>query len=201
MTRKAQQPGPGAYADAADVLGCEIAAIRAVAEVEAGGRAFLPSGEPVILFEPHVFDRLTKGKFRGATAPGLNPPHNALSYPKWRRDWYGPPSAQHARLAAAVELDREAALKSASWGIFQVMGYHYERLGYASVQDFVNAMYRSADAHMGVFVHFIASDEKLHRALQRKDWAAFARIWNGPGFKANKYDERMAEAYEKWRKA
>lgn len=199
--KKPQQPSARAFAEAADFLNCEIAAIRAVAEVESGGKAFLPSGEPVILFEPHVFDRLTGGKFRGKRADFLDRRYNELSYPKWNPKAYGPVSAQHVKLAAAAELDREAALRSASWGLLQIMGHHHARCGHDTIQSFVNAMHRSAGDHLSAFVHFIATDEKLLRAIQRKDWAALARGYNGSGYKANRWDTKMAAAYAKWSKA
>jgi hypothetical protein len=36
----------------------------------------------------------------------------------------------------------------------------------------------------------------MHAALKKQDWAAFAKAYNGPGYKANKYDTKLAEAYQ-----
>lgn len=103
------------YQQAADLLGVELATIKAVAEVESKGSGFLKSGEPVILFEGHIFHRLTNGKY--------STPENAdISYPKWTTKYYN--KNQHKRLQKAVELDRNAALQSASWGKFQIMGFN-----------------------------------------------------------------------------
>src|SRR5512145_2868604 len=41
--------------DLADELGIELAAVKAVNEVESSGRGFLTSGKPKILFEGHIF--------------------------------------------------------------------------------------------------------------------------------------------------
>ena len=49
------------FARAAEALNVEVAAIRAVAEVEAAGAGFIADGRPAVLYEPHVFHRLTKG--------------------------------------------------------------------------------------------------------------------------------------------
>lgn len=199
MPAKGSAPSEDAYQQAAKELGCEIAAIKAVAKVEAGSQgAFLGTGEPVILFEAHVFDRLTEGQFRGAKAASLpqDQPAAVLSREKWTPGTYGTFGVQHARLAAAVMLHREAALKACSWGLFQLMGENYKRCGFETLQAFVNAMmWGGVDAHLAAFVEFIRSDKKLLAALQARDWATFARIYNGPSYARNKYDKKLAAAY------
>ena len=65
---------------AARRLRCDVPAIKAVAQVESRGAGFLPSGEPKILFEAHIFDRLTAGRFRRS--------HPRLSSPKWDKSLY-----------------------------------------------------------------------------------------------------------------
>lgn len=60
-----------------------------------------------------------------------------------------------------------AALESASWGAFQIMGYHWQRLGYASVQDFVTAMSASESQQFEVFTRFIETDPVLHKAPRK----------------------------------
>jgi N-acetylmuramidase-like protein len=189
---KPDTPTVTAWLDAAASIGCELRAIRAVAKVEAGSEgAFLDSGEPVILFERHIFHRLTDGRFDGAVAPGVDIASSQISVPV--RGGYGRASIQHAKLAAAVLLDREAALKSCSWGLFQIMGLNHESAGFQDLQEFVNAMYRSADDHLAAFVSFIKSDSRMVGALRSKDWHAFARIYNGPA--TSGYDSRIAWAY------
>jgi hypothetical protein len=105
-------------------LAVDAAALRAVATVEAAGSGFLP-GEPTrpkILFEGHAFHRLTGGRF-AAQRPDL-------SYPKWDRSKYsGSLKGEWARLDAACNLDRAAALQAASWGMFQIMGFNYTYCG------------------------------------------------------------------------
>lgn len=193
---KPGRPPIQSYGHAAWWLRCEVPAIEAVAEVEAGPLgAFLDTGEPVILFERRVFDRLTKGKFRGARADSLPDDYSLISDPD--PGGYGPVSAQHDRLAAAVRLDRGAALASASWGLFQIMGFNHQRAGFAELQDFVNAMYQSVDEHLRAFCWFILSDPKLLEALRDKDWPTFARLYNGPDYRKNRYDDKMARAYDR----
>ena len=39
----------------------------------------------------------------------------------------------------------------------------------------------------------------LAKWLKTKDWANFALRYNGRGYRANRYDTRLAEAYERFR--
>jgi hypothetical protein len=192
---KADYPGPESYAAAAWLLMVEVAAIRAVGQIEAGTQgAFLETDEPVILFERHVFDRLTNARHRGAIVPGSNnETWRLIAWPN--PGGYGPYSVQHRRLQAAAALDREAALKSASYGLFQILGTNHVAAGYPSLQRFVTAMYRSVDDHLRALVMFLRHDERLVDALRAKDWPAFARIYNGPSFAAHNYHGRLADAY------
>lgn len=176
-----------AYQQAADELGVELATVKAVAEVESTGDGFLNTGEPKILFERHVFSRETGGKYDQAYPDISNP--NAGGY--------GLVSQQHARLQKAAALDRDAALKSASWGRFQIMGFNYIPAGFKTLQAFINAMYRSEDEHLKAFVTFIKS-EGLAPYLRRHDWAGFARRYNGPAYAQNSYDKKLAAAYRKY---
>lgn len=175
---------------AAERLGVDEASIRAVAEVESVSGGFLDDGRPRILYERHYFRSLTDGRF--------NRSHPELSGPARRAGTYGTLTRQHDRLEAAMVLDREAALQSASWGRFQIMGKNYAAAGYGSIDAFV------ADAHAGeggqlrMFVGFIESDDRLHDSLRRRDWAAFARIYNGPNYRQNRYDDKMAAAYTRY---
>lgn len=173
------------YQRAAASLGVDVATVRAVTEVEARGTGFLDSGEPVILFERHVFHRLTSGLY-SARHPDIS---NATP------GGYGPSSQQHARLQKAAALDREMALQSASWGLFQIMGFNHAAAGHPTLQGFINAMYRSEGDHLDAFVAFVRSEPAMHRALKARNWAEFARRYNGPAYAANRYDTRLAAAY------
>lgn len=174
-----------AFRVAAANLGCEVAAIKAVAKVEAPKGPFLDTGEPPVLFERHIFHRQTSGKWSAS--------HPSISNP--RAGGYGKESEQHNRLQLAAGLDRDAALKSASWGAFQIMGFNHVAAGHLTLQGFINAMYRDADSQLQAFVSFIRSDKRLLDAIRAKDWVTFARIYNGPGYAAHNYHGRIADAY------
>lgn len=173
-------------------LEVEVATLRAVAEVESAGSGFLPppSDLPKVLFEGHVFHRLTHGRFDAE--------HPNLSYPTWDRKQYsGSSSGEWARLDAACVLDREAALQSASWGMFQIMGFNHAACGCGGVDAFVAAQSAGAEQQLALFARFIARAPYLD-ALRRRDWAAFARAYNGSGYRANAYDTRLRDAYRRF---
>jgi hypothetical protein len=184
------------FARAAKELGVEVAAIRAVAEVEAAGAGFLPDGRPAILYEAHVFHKETGGKHADAKdRRGVK-----LSSQNWNKSLYGPSGAQqHNRYEDARALNADAANKACSWGAFQILGQNHKQCGFENSQDFVDAMWTGgAPAHLDAFVKFIQAN-KLDGALRAKNWAAFARGYNGPGYAQNAYDKKMASAYQKWK--
>ena len=177
------------YTRAAKALACDVAAVKAVAEVESRGSGFLADGQVRILFEAHVFDRLTAGRYRRA--------HPNISSARWDRTLYGAAGAhQHKRLQQAVALDRDAALQSASWGRFQVMGFNWRACGYPSLQAFITAMHAGEGAQLDAFVAFVRT-RGLADELQRRDWVGFAAGYNGPAYAENAYDRKLAAAYKR----
>ena len=184
------------FARAAKALNVEVAAIRAVAEVEAAGAGFIADGRPAILYEAHVFHGETKGTYANAKdRRGV-----ALSSPKWDRSLYGATgAAQHARYEDARALDPDAANKACSWGTFQILGQNHKACGFDTSQAFVDAMWTGgAAAHLDAFVAFVKANN-LDGALRAKNWAAFARGYNGPAYAQNAYDKKMANAYARWK--
>lgn len=176
------------YKVAADLLGVDTAVIKAVAHVEALGSGFLPDGRPKILFEAHIFSKKTGGKF--------DKTHPHISSPRWNRSLYKGGAKEYERLDEAKKLNLEAAYLSTSWGKFQIMGFNYSYCGYGNVFDFVEDMYRSEKYHLIAFVKFIKANNAMYQALKNLNWAAFARAYNGPGYKQNNYDKKLADAYQ-----
>jgi hypothetical protein len=175
------------YDDAAKLLEAESAAIQAVSEVETSGKAFDDEGRPRILYERHYFHRLTHGRY-----DHLHPDISNAT-----RGGYGKFSAQYGKLEKAYALDPAAALKSASWGRFQIMGSNFHTAGYSSVQWFVLALTQSEANHLQAFANFVKANKTLHEALKKKDWAAFAKGYNGSSYKDNNYDTKLEQAYKK----
>lgn len=181
-------------ADLASHLDIEPAVLHAIIAVECRGSGFDSNARPVILFERHMFWRQLTHKKLFEIRDRCYKERPDLCYPRWTQGNYGLQSAQHGRLDVAATYHRESALESASWGLGQIMGLHWQDLGYPSLQSFVNAMYRDEAAQADAMCRFIRM-KSLIDELQRKDWAGFALRYNGAGYKANRYDERLAKAY------
>jgi peptidoglycan hydrolase-like protein with peptidoglycan-binding domain len=188
---------------AAERLGVPLASVYAVNEVESKGTGFLDNGKPVVLFERHIMHRrLSMVRHEDDDAAALkhhadqlaatNP---AIVNPK--PGGYAGGTAEHQRLATARLIDDTAALESASWGAFQIMGYHWQRLGYSTVQDFAAAMSASESKQFDAFVRFIETDPVLHKALKGRKWTEFAKLYNGPDYQRNLYDIKLRRAYER----
>ena len=175
------------YNKAAIILGVDVATIKAVAEIESKGEGFLNNGKPKILFEGHWFS-----KFTGGAHDKDNP---TISYKTWTKKNYLGNEKEYSRLNAAISLDKAAALKSASWGKFQIMGFNHKQCGYQDVESFVTDMYKSEHYHLMAFVRLIKS-MKWDAQLKAKDWKGFAKKYNGPGYEKNKYDIKIQQAYK-----
>lgn len=163
--------------------------IHAFLDVETRGHGFDASGRPIILFEPHVFYRNLAGAARAkAVAQGL-------AYPKWGEQPY--PKDSYPRLKLACAIDETAALKSASWGLGQVLGENFEAAGFLTPQAMVEAMMDSEELQLEASVNFIKANH-LDAALRAHDWATFAKGYNGASYKKNAYDTKLADAFRKW---
>ena len=180
------------YKQSALDLKCSEALIRGFAEVESGKLGgFSAPSKPVVLFEGHWFYRYTKGKYAAS--------HPHLCYPKWTKQFYCKNQADEwARFQEAVALDKTAALMSASYGKFQVMGFNFSICGYKDVESFFLDMCKSEDFHLEAFEQYV-KNTGLQDEMQRLDFAGLARGYNGSEYSKNKYDEKIKKAYEKYK--
>lgn len=188
---------------AAKRLGVELASVYAVNEVESLGSGFLSNGKPKVLFERHVMHRLlATPRHEGEDAAALKAHADELAkvYPALvnsKPGGYAGGTAEHQRLAQARLIDANSADESASWGAFQIMGYHWQRLGYASLADFTTRMAASEAEQFEAFVRYIEAEPALHKALKAKKWAEFAKRYNGPAYARNLYDVKLERAYQR----
>jgi peptidoglycan hydrolase-like protein with peptidoglycan-binding domain len=174
--------------NAANALSTTPAHVRTVRDVEAAGAGFV-NGLPKVLFEGHIFSKLTGHKFDAR--------HPAISYPHWDRTKY--PKTQDARFGQildAVALDVDAALSAASYGAFQILGENHKACGYATPLDFVLAMCQTEGAQLIAFVNFLKTN-RLDAALRENRWSDFARGYNGSAYAQNHYDVKLANAFAK----
>lgn len=166
-------------------LGVFAPEIWTMLAVETSGCGYLPDLRPQILYERHIFHRLTQGRYDEGN----------ISDPKPGR--YGASGGhQYDRLALAIAKDRTAALQSCSWGIGQVMGENYAQAGFADVELMVAAMSESEDRQLDAMANFLLST-RLNVPLQSHDWASFARGYNGSDYALNRYDIRLNGEFQK----
>jgi hypothetical protein len=188
----------------AERLNVELATVYAVAEVESHGAGFLPNGKPKILFERHIMYRqlaLVRSPSDDAQALQAHAAQLAATYPNLvnpKAGGYAGGSAEYKRYTDAALLDALCAAEAASWGAFQIMGYHWHTLGYTSISDFTQRMACSEAEHFEAFVRFILANPNLHKALKGKKWVAFAQGYNGPAYARNLYDVKLERAYQRY---
>lgn len=169
---------------AAKFLGCEVAAVKAVIAVEALGQGFLADGRPKILFERHKFHQFTGG-VHDKVAPDISNP---------KAGGYVGNAGEYPRLYRALQLGGDAAVRATSWGLGQVMGFNWSLVGEKSLSGFLLAAHNNEESQLGLMVGFIRNTG-LADALRRKDWAGFAKGYNGTGYARNKYDVKLEAAY------
>lgn len=177
---------PEALASVADSLSVKAPEIWAVLAVETSGCGFLPDRRPNILFERHIFHRLTRGRFDDGD----------ISDPS--TGGYGAGGAhQYDRLSRAMQKNQTAALKSTSWGIGQLMGENFAAGGFPDVQTMVAQMANSEEVQLAAIASFLKAS-RLDLSLKTHDWTSFARGYNGPNFAENSYDSRLRGEFQKY---
>jgi hypothetical protein len=178
----------GAFQTATGTIGCVPAALWALLDVETSGCGYLPDRRPKILFERHIFSRLTGGQY-DAQAPDVSQPTPG---------GYGAGGAnQYTRLAVALALDEAAALSAASWGLGQILGTNFATAGYATVDAMVDAFVASESAQLAGMVSFIVKSN-IAGDVASQNWVGYAQHYNGPDYAKNHYDTRLAAANQRF---
>jgi peptidoglycan hydrolase-like protein with peptidoglycan-binding domain len=168
-------------------LNCHPSDLWAVIAVETHGVGYNPNRSLQILFERHIFARLTSGRHNAA--------HPDIS--NRTPGGYGRAGAhQWGRIKKAGALDAQAAIESASWGLPQIMGFNARAAGYPTngALGMIRAFADSEDAQVLALARFI-EHVGIADALRERKWATFARAYNGPGYAKHDYDGRLARAH------
>lgn len=165
--------------------------IHAVLDVESRGYGFDKQGRVLMLFEPHVFWRNLSGSKRQTAERA------GLAYPKWKPGSY--PADSYPRFIKALAIDEDAAIKAASWGLGQILGENFRAAGFNSPRAMVEAFADDEEYHLSAMVNFIKAN-RLDRHLRARDWASFARGYNGPGYAKHDYHGRLARRFAHWQR-
>lgn len=181
----------------------------AILEVETRGTAFGPGGRMVIRFEPHIFmQEVERASFEQRFVVGQ--PAWAGEHHRFRdsdgiwRDFHGPINShqqfEYRAFDLARSLNAPAAYRALAMGVGQVMGFNAQRIGYASAEQMFNVLSKSVPAQMMAFVNFVLSDAALLAAVNRRDFAKVAELYNGSG-QIGEYAALMQAAYDRLVKA
>ena len=187
------------FREVAEELGVEVAAIKAVVEIEAGAKheGFWANGKPIINFDLSMFR-----KFAARNKVNLSKykKSHAVVFARPNRARYGSyQAAQQARFDAARTIDDKTAIQGTFWGMFQLGGFNWKTCGCKSPDEFVNLMSRSERDQLELFAEFVRETGMLPYLIV-KNWAAFARRFNGPSYARRGYHTRLARAYAKHKK-
>lgn len=175
----------------AEELDVEVAAIKAVVEIEAGVamKGFWAPGIPVINFDRSMYLKY-KGKAESKEgAKGEKVPEGLTGYAL--KEW--------TELINARKTNAQGANLGTFWGMFQIGGFNYKICGCESVDEFVKRMAYSELEQLQLFAVFITNSGMV-QSLRKKDWSTFARKYNGPSYAKRGYHTKMAKAYAKYSK-
>ncbi len=81
--------------------------------------------------------------------------------------------------------------------MFQIGGVNYKLCGCSTIGEFVELMSYSELEQLELFAAMITNTGQV-KYLRAKNWAAFARSYNGASYAKRGYHTRMAAAYRKF---
>jgi hypothetical protein len=206
---------------------------------------------PTILYERHYFHRLTKGRYDGTDPDVswkvgyLSKKHKGISLmgmtnakvhetlkDKAQREYthdnrvdeddvYSTYASAYLRLLKAYGLDKNAALKSCSWGKFQIMGANHKTCEQEELSGFVKTMCSGEKGQLGLLVAYIRNKPKVYKsqkpiktksgkivyykplpqAVREKDWRMIAYNYNGSGYETYHYHTKLKNEYNDYEKS
>lgn len=168
--------------------------LAAMVEVESAGKVFAEvNGQkrPLILFEPHIFYRRLKGDERDrAVAAGLAySSQGKKPYPKTQAERW-------EQIEKAALINADEAYQSASYGVGQVMGYHWKALGFESLQALLDTMFAGVEGQIDVMLRYCRVNHLIDD-LRDGRWLSLARGYNGPKY-AQSYAAKLQQAAAKF---
>lgn len=181
------------WEEEAEDLGVDVAILKAIHEVEASSSSYLPQGYPALLFEAHIFYRELKAL--GKDPESLILSHSNILSRSWNRGLYKGGVGEVTRINEAYLISPVAALKSASWGAFQILGANSGKEG---VFEFYRKMWTSEAGQLKVLSEFLKSSGVVPY-LKTLNFREIAKRYNGPGYESNSYHIKLERAYQKYK--
>lgn len=164
-------------------IGVDYASLMAFISIESGGIGFASdTGKIIIQFEPAWFKKKAPYAPSGAwTVNGVE---------RQSKEWIA--------FNDAFAKNPTAALLSTSIGMMQVMGFNYYTCGYHTVNEMWDDFKKGEYQQVQGAAKFIKNTPALWNALKAKNWAKVAYYYNGASYAMNKYDVKLAAAYQKY---
>ncbi|KXI30224.1 N-acetylmuramidase domain-containing protein [Paraglaciecola hydrolytica] len=193
--------------DLSDKKQLDVACALAVLCVESSGKGFEQnnSDKMIIRFENHKF-----WTFWGKNNAQQFRQHFQYNNDKvwtehqWRSEplgewqsFHGNQSAEWQVFEFACQLDSKAAMLSISMGAPQIMGFHFERIGYQSVEEMFKAFSTSIQGQINGLFDFFSPT--MLRYLQEMAFTDFAGMYNGKGQK-QLYGNKIQQHYTAFKK-
>jgi peptidoglycan/xylan/chitin deacetylase (PgdA/CDA1 family) len=190
----------------ASALGISPSDAAAILFVESSGLGFGPDGRLIIRFESCIFYEQwgikesvefsnhfecgrQNDKFR------TSPTHEFTEY-------HGDHSKEWRVFEFARNLDEEAAIKSISMGLGQIMGFNADKAGYTSAEEMFNNMSHSLKSQLDGF--FTALSYKYNNGkscidnLKTRNYVGFAACYNASG-QNEAYASRIKESADAYK--
>ncbi len=160
-----------------------ISSIKAIDSVESNGQGFdLKTGKIKIQFEPSYFKKISR------LVKGL-----------WSTNKVDIQIKEWQAFNDAFKKNPKAAMESTSIGRMQVMGIHWKRLGFNSVNEMWDFAKISESNQLWLGLKFIQTDPKLYTAVKNKVWKTVAYLYNGSNYWIKGYDKKLEAAEIKFR--
>lgn len=163
--------------------GIPVPVLEALREVESSGKA------NVLRFEPHIFIRLR---------PELEA---QIPYTRGRVVWSTiATETDNEAFAHAYSLHKEAAVKSTSWGAYQVMGSHLLSLHDGKPDDALAEFALDPEGtSAALLARWFKHNQRARRAANSEppNFAALALAYNGSHYAKHKYHLRLAKAWRR----
>ena len=164
--------------------GYEYRVLKSIIQVESGQHGFHPvTGKIIIQFEPAWFRRLCKDRAA------------ATRRTTWQSNQVGNQAAEWKAFNSAFAVNADAAMKSTSIGMMQIMGFHYAETGFKNVGDMWDFAKESEYNQVLLAIRWIKTVEPLDLAIKNKDWKKIAYYYNGANYRTFCYDSRLLLAY------
>lgn len=137
-------------------------------------------GQIIHRFEPHIYNGFIKVK------EGKLKFHPAL--PALDEHW--------------INKHSEAEIKklSTSYGVYQIMGWHYPMFNYKTVSEMIDR-WEIEEIHIQDFCRFclLYRQGKFLEALRKLDFDKIALMYNGAGYKNNNYDTDLESYFKEYK--